>query len=72
LYDCTADVAEVIYEDVGRIEPEGRITTIKEKMASWTGQAEEKSPCLLILDGLDMLLPPENEASQLGVFRSSG
>jgi peroxin-1 len=56
-----------MYDDVGRIETEGRITTIKDKMTSWTEKAGKKSPCVIILDGLDMLLPPENEVGRLAL-----
>ncbi|WWD18315.1 hypothetical protein CI109_102765 [Kwoniella shandongensis] len=54
-------LAEVIYEDVGKIDPETRLTTIKETMEGWLERATVKSPCILILDGLDSLIAPETE-----------
>ena len=54
----------MIYEDVARIDSEGRIGTIKEKMSAWVEQGSEKAPALLILDGIDTLLPPEDEVSR--------
>jgi peroxin-1 len=35
----------------------------KEAMSDWMAEARKKVPCLLILDGLDSLLAPENEVS---------
>ena len=49
------------------MDNEGRIGTIKEKMSFWVEEAGKKSPCLLILDGIDTLLPPENEVGDPSV-----
>lgn len=58
-----AKQSEVIYVDVGRVDGDGRITKIKETMSSWHEDLQKRGPALLILDGIDTLLPPENEVS---------
>jgi peroxin-1 len=47
--------------DVARVELEGRVHKTKETVSAWLEEAKEKAPCLLILDGLDSLLMPEQE-----------
>lgn len=37
-------------------------------MSAWVEDAEKKSPCLIVLDGLDTLLPPENEVSRSSIL----
>ncbi|KJE00988.1 peroxin-1 [Cryptococcus gattii NT-10] len=54
-------LAETIYEDVGKLDPESRIATIKETMDKWIEHAKAKAPCCLILDNLDNLLSPVTE-----------
>ncbi|WVF69277.1 hypothetical protein IAT40_004053 [Kwoniella sp. CBS 6097] len=54
-------LAETIYEDVGKLDPETRLASIKETMSGWLEKASQKQPCCLILDGLDNLLSPETE-----------
>lgn len=54
---------ETIYEDVGKLDPESRIATIKQNMDKWIEDAKMKAPCCLILDDLDNLLSPETEVS---------
>ncbi|OXH34334.1 peroxin-1 [Cryptococcus neoformans] len=54
-------LAETIYEDVGKLDPESRIATIKQNMDKWIEDAKMKAPCCLILDDLDNLLSPETE-----------
>lgn len=43
---------------------EGRIKEVKEEMTGWFEQGKVKAPCLLLLDGLDTLVAPENEVSK--------
>jgi hypothetical protein len=47
--------------DVGRVDPEGRISATKTQMSEWLEDASRRQPSLLVLDGLDSLLVPENE-----------
>jgi hypothetical protein len=54
---------EVLYEDVGRINAEGRLPDLKGTVQEWCDKARERRPAILILDGLDALLCPENEVS---------
>ncbi|ORY27869.1 P-loop containing nucleoside triphosphate hydrolase protein [Naematelia encephala] len=54
-------LADILYEDVTRLDPDARISTTKEQMTSWLEEASRRRPCLLILDGLDSLLLVENE-----------
>lgn len=56
-------LVETVYEDVGKLDPESRIATIKETMDKWIEDAKAKAPCCLILDDLDNLLSPETEVS---------
>ena len=49
--------------DVARLDGDERITKVKESMADWIEDAKRRAPTLLILDGIDTLLPPENEVS---------
>lgn len=49
--------------DVGKLDPESRIATIKQNMDKWIDDAKAKAPCCLILDDLDNLLSPETEVS---------
>lgn len=57
--------AEELYIDVARVDAEGRVEKMKEEMSHWLEEAVKKAPCLLVLDGLDTLLAPENEVCQL-------
>ncbi|WWC95916.1 hypothetical protein V866_002783 [Kwoniella sp. B9012] len=54
-------LAEPIYVDVAKLDPESRLTTLKETMFSWIGNTEKRRPCCLILDGLDNLIGIETE-----------
>ncbi|KAK8858426.1 hypothetical protein IAR55_002653 [Kwoniella newhampshirensis] len=54
-------LAETLYDDVGKIDPESRLTTIKETMDGWLERARSRCPCVLVLDGLDNLISPETE-----------
>lgn len=54
---------EEIYIDVARLDAERRVDKVKEEINSWLEQAKGKTPCLLVLDGLDSLIGPENEVS---------
>nr|ODO01145.1 peroxin-1 [Cryptococcus depauperatus CBS 7855] len=54
---------EIIYEDVGKLDPNGRLVTLKENMDQWFRNAVDKAPCTLILDDLDTLLLPETESN---------
>ncbi|KAI9631847.1 putative peroxisome biosynthesis protein PAS1 [Dioszegia hungarica] len=58
-----AVMAEEIYIDVARLDAERRVDKVKEEINSWLEQAKGKTPCLLVLDGLDSLIGPENELS---------
>jgi hypothetical protein len=53
----------MFHVDVARLDSEGRISVAKEKMSEWIAEAKTRRPAFLVLDGLDTLLPPENEAS---------
>lgn len=55
--------AELIYNDVGRLDPDARVTATKEAISKWVEDAEKHAPCLLVLDNLDLLLGPEQENS---------
>jgi SpoVK/Ycf46/Vps4 family AAA+-type ATPase len=55
----------MIYEDVARIDSEGRLKETKSKIEELLENAQRKNPAVLILDGLDSLLGPEHEVSQL-------
>lgn len=52
---------ETMFEDVSRIETEGRIGAVKDRISGLLEQAASKQPCLLILDNLHMLLGPDDE-----------
>ncbi|WRT67611.1 uncharacterized protein IL334_004583 [Kwoniella shivajii] len=54
-------LTETLYEDVGKLDPGGRLGTIKETISGWIENAQSRAPCCLILDGLDILLGPESE-----------
>lgn len=54
-------LAEVIYHDVGRMDPDARVNKVKEEMSKWIDEASSRSPSILILDNLELLLGPENE-----------
>jgi SpoVK/Ycf46/Vps4 family AAA+-type ATPase len=56
----------MIYEDVARIDSEGRLKETKSKIEELLATAQRRKPAVLILDGLDSLLGPEHEVSQLG------
>lgn len=56
-------LAELVYDDVGRLDPDARVNTIKETMTKWIEDGRRKSPCILVLDNLDLILGPENELS---------
>lgn len=56
-------LAELVYDDVGRLDPDARVNSIKETMTKWIDDARRKSPCVLVLDNLDLILGPENELS---------
>lgn len=56
-------LCEVVYDDVGRLDPDARVNSIKETMAKWIEDARRQSPCILVLDNLDLVLGPENELS---------
>lgn len=55
----------MIYEDVSRIDGEGRLKETKAKIEELIANAQRRKPAVLILDGLDSLLGPEHEVSQL-------
>jgi SpoVK/Ycf46/Vps4 family AAA+-type ATPase len=55
----------MIYEDVARIDSEGRLKETKAKIEELLENAQRRKPAVLILDGLDSLLGPEHEVSQL-------
>lgn len=55
----------MIYEDVARIDSEGRLKETKSKIEQLLANAQSRKPAVLILDGLDSLLGPEHEVSQL-------
>ena len=57
--------AEIVYEDVGRVNAEGRLSDLKATLQGWIDNAKARRPAVLILDGLDTLLCPENEVSPL-------
>jgi hypothetical protein len=59
---------EAIYIDVARLDAERRVDKVKEETNSWLEQAKGKVPCLLVLDGLDSLVGPENEVSFVPQF----
>ncbi len=61
----------MIYEDVGRIDIDSRMSATKEKMTGWLEEATRRRPSLLILDGLDSLLRPEHEVCLLVCNRHS-
>ncbi|OCF73124.1 peroxin-1 [Kwoniella mangroviensis CBS 8886] len=54
-------LAEPIYADVAKLDPESRLTTLKKTMSSWIENTETRRPCCLILDGLDNLIGVETE-----------
>lgn len=54
-------LAEMIYEDVARLDDQTRLKDIKARMTGWLDKAKKRTPCLLILDKLDVLLSPESE-----------
>lgn len=53
---------------MARLDSEGRVEKIKEAMSEWVDQAREKAPCLLVLDGLDPLIAPQNEVSSSALY----
>ena len=55
------DAIEPIYHDAGRVDLEGRSSTIHETLSDWFEEAIRRRPSLLILDNLDQLAMPENE-----------
>ena len=57
------DCVEVLYEDVGRVNAEGRLPDLKATVQRWIDDAKDRRPAILVLDGLDTLLCPENEVS---------
>ena len=57
----------MIYEDVARIDSEGRLKETKSKIEELLATTQRRKPAVLILDGLDSLLGPEHEVSQLGL-----
>lgn len=62
---------ETIYHDVARLDGEGRVKELKAKIEAWFEGARKRRPALLVLDGLDSLLSPEHEVSQLiAVYRT--
>ncbi|OCF31275.1 hypothetical protein I316_07061 [Kwoniella heveanensis BCC8398] len=54
-------LAEAMIEDVGKLDPDARLASIKETMSEWLREATRRQPCCLVLDGLDDLLSPETE-----------
>ncbi|GMK53828.1 hypothetical protein CspeluHIS016_0104140 [Cutaneotrichosporon spelunceum] len=54
-------LAEVIYDDVGRLDSDARVSSLKETMDKWIEDARRQSPCILVLDNLDLILGPESE-----------
>ncbi|WWC70586.1 uncharacterized protein I206_104537 [Kwoniella pini CBS 10737] len=54
-------LAEPVYEDVAKLDPESRLSIIKETISDWVSNAERRRPCCLILDGLDNLIGVETE-----------
>ncbi|WVW84469.1 hypothetical protein I302_106503 [Kwoniella bestiolae CBS 10118] len=54
-------LAEPVYVDVAKLDPESRLTTLKETMTSWIEDTEQRRPCCLVLDGLDNLIGIETE-----------
>lgn len=50
------------------MDSEGRLGEIKATLEGWLNDARERKPALLVLDGLDHLLGPENEVSPLYLF----
>lgn len=56
---------EVLYQDVARNDVEGRVGNTRELMTGWVEEAKRRRPCLLILDGLDVMLRQENEVKEL-------
>jgi hypothetical protein len=60
----------MIYEDVARIDSEGRLKETKSKIEELLENAQRKKPAVLVLDGMDSLLGPEHEVSQLLVAQS--
>lgn len=57
------DNPEIIYEDAGRVSPEGRLPVVKETIQGWLDDARIRKPAVLVMDDLDTLLGPENEVS---------
>ncbi|ODO01366.1 hypothetical protein I350_06185 [Cryptococcus amylolentus CBS 6273] len=54
-------VARPVYVDVGRLDPEERIASIRENMDKWLEDASASAPSCLVLDDLDSLIAPETE-----------
>ncbi|BEI91794.1 uncharacterized protein CcaverHIS019_0406140 [Cutaneotrichosporon cavernicola] len=54
-------LSEVIYDDVGRLDSDARVSSLKETMGKWIEDARRQSPCILVLDNLDLILGPESE-----------
>jgi peroxin-1 len=54
-------LAELIYDDVGRLDSDARAKELKETMGKWIESARRQSPCILVLDNLDLILGPESE-----------
>ncbi|TYJ52064.1 hypothetical protein B9479_007341 [Cryptococcus floricola] len=54
-------VARPVYKDVGKLDPEERIASIRENMDKWLEDASASAPSCLVLDDLDSLIAPETE-----------
>lgn len=54
-------LAELVYDDVGRLDSDARVNSLKETMGKWIEDARRQSPCVLVLDNLDLILGPESE-----------
>ena len=56
-------VSEPIYHDITRLDIDGRLSELKEKVSEWLEDTTRRRPALLILDSLEHLLHPQNEVS---------
>ena len=61
---CAEHSAEIIYEDVTKLDAEDRSRDVRKKMSEWVEDAKKRRPCLLIIDGLDSVLHPESEVGR--------
>lgn len=52
---------------MARVDVEGRVGKTREEITRWRTEAEKRAPCVLLLDGLDLLLVSENEVSRVVV-----